>query len=469
MATRSVPVAKVEPHLTGEAAIDDAPFRLNAKQEEAVRLIGGHAQHVMLFGGSRSGKTFLIVRILVLRALAAPGSRHALLRLRFNHVKTSVILDTFPKVMQKCFPGVTYRMDKTDWYAEFPNGSQLWFGGLDDKERTEKILGQEYATIALNECSQIPYASRNLAVTRLAQRAKYWRDGEQHELRRKMLYDCNPPSQAHWTYQLFERGIDPVDKKPVDRARYASIQLNPVDNKENLPDDYLNTLDSLPSRMRLRFRDGKFADVTENALWTIEMLDVARETELPDMQRIVVAVDPSGSSDEDNAGHDPIGIIVAGLGVDGRGYVLEDLTINAGPKTWGEVATTAYDRHAADLIVAETNYGGDMVKFVVRTAKPDVPFKKVTASRGKAVRAEPISSLTERGKIRFAGTFNDLEDELCAFTTGGYLGASSPNRADAFVWAMTELFPGIAKTVRKEARARTTSGRAGGSSAWLGV
>lgn len=95
----------------------------------------------MLFGGSRSGKTFLLVRNVVMRALKAPKSRHAILRFRFNHVKASIIMDTFPKVMELCFPGVKYTINKTDWFAEMPNESQVWFGGLDDKERTEKILG----------------------------------------------------------------------------------------------------------------------------------------------------------------------------------------------------------------------------------------------------------------------------------------------------------------------------------------
>jgi phage terminase large subunit len=95
----------------------------------------------MLFGGSRSGKTFLLVRNVVFRALKAPKSRHAIFRFRFNHVKSSIVQDTFPKVMDLAFPGVKWNLNKTDWYVEFPNGSQVWFAGLDDKERTEKILG----------------------------------------------------------------------------------------------------------------------------------------------------------------------------------------------------------------------------------------------------------------------------------------------------------------------------------------
>jgi hypothetical protein len=95
----------------------------------------------MLFGGSRSGKTFLLVRNVVMRGLKAPDSRHAIFRYRFNAVKASVISDTFPKVMRLAFPEVGYKLDKTDWFATLPNGSQIWFGGLDDKERTEKVWG----------------------------------------------------------------------------------------------------------------------------------------------------------------------------------------------------------------------------------------------------------------------------------------------------------------------------------------
>jgi phage terminase large subunit len=188
-------------------------FKPTAKQREALRLVGSDATHCMAFGGSRSGKTFGYVRAIVVRALAAPGSRHAVLRFRFNAVKASVVLDTFPKVMSLCFPDVPYSMDKSDWYAKLPGGSEIWFGGLDDKERTEKILGQEHATIFLNESSQIPWPSVLLAQTRLAQNVMVPATGQ--PLRLKMLYDCNPPSQAHWTYRVFVRKVDPDSGKPL--------------------------------------------------------------------------------------------------------------------------------------------------------------------------------------------------------------------------------------------------------------
>lgn len=427
-----------------------ASFSLTAKQRDALAVLSGPQLHSMLFGGSRSGKTFLILRTIAIRALAAERSRHAVLRFRFNHVKASVVADTWPKMLSLCFPDVPVGLDKTDFVAKFPNGSEVWFGGLDDKERTEKILGQEYATMFLNECSQIPYGSRNLAVTRLAQLCYHEVGGERKELRRRMFYDCNPPAKGHWTYRLFKQKLDPESNQVIaDGENYAMFQLNPRDNSANLPAEYMQTLASLPARLRVRFLEGEFADLAEGALWTLESIERNRQPQTPDMQRIVIGIDPSGSGDTDNAANDEIGILVAGLGTDGNGYVLEDLTLKAGPQTWGSVATNAFDRHDGDLIVGETNYGGEMVKFVVQAAKPGVPFKRVTATRGKAVRAEPISALTEQGKIRFAGNFPELEEELCAFTTNGYMGNKSPNRADAMIWAMSELFPGMVKEARK--------------------
>jgi phage terminase large subunit-like protein len=130
--------------------------------------------------------------------------------------------------------------------------------------------------------------------------------------------------------------------------------------------------------------------------------------------------------------------------------VLEDLTLKAGPANWGRVVGTAFDRHSADMVVGEANFGGAMVQHVIQTARPLTPFKPVTASRGKVVRAEPISALHETGKIKLVGFFPELEDELCGFTTVGYVGLHSPNRADAMIWAVSELFPSITRGEHKE-------------------
>jgi phage terminase large subunit-like protein len=271
-------------------------------------------------------------------------------------------------------------------------------------------------------------------------------------MRTRMYYDCNPPSKAHWTYKLFHDKIDPDTRAPLTNpAEYAWAQMNPKDNADNLGEGYLATLGSMSARYRKRFEAGDFADATPNALFTDEVIDTWRVTDgkLPDMVRVVVAVDPSGAGDTDNADNDAIGIVVAGIGTDGNAYVLEDATVKAGPATWGRVATSAYERHSADVIVGEGNYGGAMVEQTIKVARPRTPFKMVTASRGKVVRAEPFSALYESGKVRHAGMFVELEDELTAFSTVGYTGNGSPNRADALVWALAELFPGLVKGAKK--------------------
>lgn len=434
-------------------------FRLTDKQEEAQAVCAGDATHVMLFGGSRSGKTFLHTRNVVFRALKAPKSRHAILRFRFNHVKASIVLDTFPKVMELAFPGVTYHIDKSDWYASLPGESQIWFGGLDDKERTEKILGQEHATLYLNECSQIPLASRDMAATRLAQLVQtHMENRAPGMLKPRMYYDCNPPSKAHWSYRMFIEKLDVESKRPLSNPDdFASFQMNPQDNAENLAPGYLSTLSALSPRLRKRFLQGEFADATPNQLFHDETIETWRVLggDRPDFVRVVVAVDPSGSGDVDNADNDAIGIVVAALGTDGNAYVLEDLTVKAGPATWGKVAVDGFERNGGDCVVGEVNYGGAMVEATIQTIRRAqgqrrVPYRGVSATRGKVVRAEPIAALYEQGKVRHVGYFRELEDELSGFSTVGYVGAGSPNRADALVWALTELFPGVVAQKREK-------------------
>lgn len=433
---------------------------LTPKQREANRLLAGPARNIMLRGGSRSGKTFLLVRAIIQRAINAPNSRHAIFRFRFNHAKTSIWADTLPKVLKLCFPTIRARFDKTDFYLELPNGSQIWIAGLDDKERVEKILGAEYVTLYFNESSQIPWGSIETALSRLAQRCELAPEiakvtGRQY-LALKAYFDCNPPSKLHWSYQLFRAKLKPGTKEALPNPDdYAEMKVNPADNAENLPAEYFEVLASMSAAKRLRFEAGEWATEVNGALWTLEDrtaedgrvtpgIDSARITpeQMPEMRRIVVAVDPSGTKGDD-AGDD-IGIVVAGLGIDGRGYVLEDATCNLSPDGWGRRAVECYHRWGADRIVGERNYGGAMVEFVIKTADKNAAYKEVVASRGKSVRAEPVAALYEQGRISHVGDFPDLEDQLCNFTANGYVGDRSPDRADALVWALTDLMLGKA-------------------------
>jgi phage terminase large subunit-like protein len=178
---------------------------------------------------------------------------------------------------------------------------------------------------------------------------------------------------------------------------------------------------------------------TPGALWQVEWLDRDRVTVAPELKRIVVAIDPAVSSHE---GSDETGIVVAGVGRDGHGYVLEDLSGRYAPHEWARKAIDAYRRHAADRIIAEVNNGGAMVESTLRMVDTTVPYRGVHASRGKMVRAEPISALYEQRKVHHVGTFSALEDQICSYTPDQNRSAGSPDRLDALVWCLTELMAG---------------------------
>lgn len=227
-------------------------FKRTLKQKEQTKLLSGPHTHVMSYGGSRSGKTFGICRALVIRACKTK-SRHLATRFKFNHAKTSLWYETFPKVFDLCFPSLIVEPNKSDWFWRLPNGSEIWIGGLDEKERVEKILGKEYSTIYFNECSQIPYSSVSVALTRLA---------EKSGLKNRAWYDENPPTKRHWSYPLFLKGLDPDTWEPrSDAGNYASILMNPIDNLENIDEEYVTgILNNLPERERKRFKDGEFTE-----------------------------------------------------------------------------------------------------------------------------------------------------------------------------------------------------------------
>lgn len=417
-------------------------FELTEKQLEQRRLAAGPARHVLAFGGSRSGKTFGFVRCVAARAIMARKSRHLIARLHNIDVRQSVMMDTFPAVMAACWPDANYVQNKSDQYIILPNESEIWFVGLDDKERVEKILGKEFATVYANECSQIPYASIMTLRTRLAQNVKKT-NGERLML--KAYYDLNPTGRSHWTHAEFILGVNPVDKRPLPEGSRAVLQMNPVDNP-NLPPEYHEELDSLPPAERKRFQDGNYQSDTPGSLWPTERIDASRVHAPPELTRIVVAVDPSGS---DGTGGDSQGIIAVGKGVDGHAYVLEDGSVNLSPMGWGKKCVVMYQRLEADCIVAEANYGGAMVESTIKVADDTAKVKLVRATRGKHVRAEPVAALYEASdgkppRVHHVGNFTELEDQMSQFTTNGYVGAGSPDRADALVWALTELMLGDA-------------------------
>jgi predicted phage terminase large subunit-like protein len=219
-----------------------------------------------------------------------------------------------------------------------------------------------------------------------------------------------------------------------------------MDNAKNLPEAFMKAIVSKYEGTRLGRQElnAEMLDDVPGALWTRGMIDAKRVKEPPQLRRVVIAVDPSGTAGAGEGQGDDVGIIAAGLGVDGRGYVLEDYSCNLSPDGWARRVNEAFTAHRADRIVAERNFGGAMVEAVIKATNAKLPIKVVTASRGKIARAEPIAALYEQGRVSHVGSLPNLEDQMVAMTPSGYVGENSPDRADALVWALTELMLGPA-------------------------
>lgn len=229
----------------------------------------------------------------------------------------------------------------------------------------------------------------------------------------------------------------PLVQSLVKRTNLAMTRGSTFDNADNLAPAALKQLKEKYEGTRLG-RQELYAEVLndmEGALWNYGMLEATRlkEGELPQMERVIVAIDPAVTSGE---GSDETGIVICGKGQDGRYYVIGDESGRMTPDGWGRLAVDCYYRHNADRIVAETNNGGDLVERLIRTIDNQVPYTAVHASRGKLLRAEPIAALYEQKKVSHVGVFSELEDQLCSYSVGS---RQSPDRLDALVWALTEL------------------------------
>ena len=222
----------------------------------------------------------------------------------------------------------------------------------------------------------------------------------------------------------------------------VTVRRGRMDDNPYLSAEFTKSVTALYAGTRLGRQelDGELIEDVKGALWKRDVIERARVAALPAVRRVVVAVDPCAS-----VGGDACGIVAVALGEDGKAYVIEDASVSGeAPDGWARAVAACADRNAADKVVAEANNGGKMVENVLRSADCNMPIKLVHAAHGKSARAEPVAALYTLGKAFHVGSFPDLEDELCGLISGGgYEGpGKSPDRADALVWAMSELMLG---------------------------
>jgi phage terminase large subunit-like protein len=222
------------------------------------------------------------------------------------------------------------------------------------------------------------------------------------------------------------------------------------DNRSNLAEKFFEIVIKRYEGTRLGRQELNAEILTDNpsALWQRDQIEASRVMEAPTLKRVVVGVDPAATGGDES---DLTGIVVAGIGIDNRGYVLGDYSLRASPDAWARKVVYAFEQHKADRIIVETNNGGEMCSTVLRHVAPNLPITTVHASTGKWARAEPIAALYEQGRVSHVGVFSEMEDQMTDYVPG--TGRRSPDRMDALVWAMTHLMPPNPVSTASAARA----------------
>lgn len=334
--------------------------------------------------------------------------------------------------------GVSDRFDVLNTEIKTPGGGLIAFIGMQD-HTAESVKSLEGFGRAWVEEAQT-LSARSLELLRPTIRAP----GSE------LWFSWNPRSATDPVDQLL-RGITPPPDAIVRKVNWNDNPFFPAELEQEREFDRR----SKPDRYS-HIWDGDYEPVAVGAIWDRGTLHSGRRAEVPPLQRIVVAVDPAVSSE---AGSDEHGIVVCGVGNDGRGYVLDDCTLRGTPMQWAQRAVAAMDRWGADAIIIERNQGGDMCKQTLHTVRPYCNVIEVHATRGKHVRAEPIAALYSLGRVSHVGTFPELEAQMCRMTAAGFEGDGSPDRVDALVWAMTELFPAVtAQPIKPPGQFQTMGG-----------
>lgn len=351
-------------------------------------------------GGVGSGKT----RLGCLSVFAQPPGSLGVVAAPTYPMLRDATLRTFLELARDGKVLAEFR--SSDMLARLVNGSEVMFRSADDPDR---LRGPNIGWFWLDEAAMMGVDVWNIMLGRLREApGRAWL--------------TTTPRGDNWIYDRWVRKALPG---------YAMIRSSSRDNPF-LPPDFIANLESAyTSRFARQEIEGEFLLDVPGALWKRAELDAHRVQSARVFSRVVVGVDPKASAEADSE----TGIVVVGLGQDGRGYVIADYSIDGTPEQWAQRVAYAYETHSADRVIVEVNQGGDMVSSVLRATGVRLPIQTVRAARGKYTRAEPIAALYEQGKVVHVGVHSALEDQLCTWTPGD----SSPDRLDALCWAAWAL------------------------------
>jgi phage terminase large subunit-like protein len=415
-------------------------YQPTERQKEAARQVAlTLALNVLFYGGSRSGKTFMVVMWIVKRAIRVSGTRHGLCRRNLADARTK-LGDTLKDVFNALgmIDGEHYEHKaKIDTYIIYcPDGSEseIKMLGMDTKDgQYKKVLGDEYSSLYFNEANDISWEATEYAASRLAQK---------NALKKRFFFDCNPPTKAHWLYKWFFLHQNPEDQTQLDDEDFFTMQMNPEHNVENIDENYIEkVLKKMSKSKQKKFWKGEFGDEAFGKVFNDKHINMHRilpeNFDVRSLDLIVIAVDPNVTSNPNAS--DDCGIIIGGKKYsDDHIYVLYDGTIEkAGPGVWPAAVTGYFRQFHANYVVAETNQGGELVVLAIQNYDKSIPVRKVHAKQGKFARAEPVAEMYAQGYVHHVGELPELEEEMVSFdpmTT-----KQSPNRMDALVYLVLEL------------------------------
>ncbi|SEJ87328.1 phage terminase, large subunit, PBSX family [Sphingobium sp. AP50] len=414
-------------------------------QHRIVEAVQDH-ESVLAYGSSRGGKTYVFFALMVMRGLHYAGSNHCVIRQTAASIP-STVWPTAMAVLKALAPGYHEHIEASTGTRciTLHNGSTIWFFGCQDDSAVEKIMGAEFATILLNEVVLLSHETYEKVITRLNASDV---DKTGVRIATKLFADCNPKSKSHWVYQQWvDHKVPGTDRPIVDPEEHAWVAFDKDSNPDVDPNYYRRML-NFNDEQRTRFLDGEWYDELEGALFSRADLNDNRSSTPDAFDLTVVAIDPAMTSGPEA---DETGIFVCGAvgqEPDAHYYPIEDLSGRYHPQEWATKAIEAYWRHGAKCIVVEVNQGGDQNAYILHSIDPRVNIETVRPGQGqgKNERAKPIATLMRSRRIHHPydeGEFKELERQMLSMT-GDYdrKKGKSPDRFDAYVYAISELLTG---------------------------
>jgi len=393
-------------------------------------------------GGRGSGKSHNFAAMAVSTAISNPGSRGVCIREVQKSLKDSAKL-LIEDTLNAFNMGEEFNVQTAE--VRTPGGGVIVFNGMQD-HTAQSIKSLEGFLWAWIEEAQTlsKYSLELLRPTLRKEESEIWASWN--------------PRSANDPIDLLLNGETLPPRSVVVNANYVDNQFFPQVLEEERAHDEVHS----PDRYDHIWMGG-YEPQALGAIWTRQTLHNTRLKEKPVLERILVGVDPAVTDETDSNEH---GITVCGRDERGHGYLIEDASMHGSPHAWASRAVSMFDKWEADAVVIEVNQGGDMCRHTLQTIRKGLPIIEVRATRGKHVRAEPISALYETGQIHHVGTYTELENQLCLFTPHGWEGPDrlSPDRAESAIWCFTSLFPELTRerNERPQERAPLPQG------AWMG-